>query len=190
MESADSKAKRRRLLKLAQSIEGVRFGSGESYEGELLVGCRHGVSTIRPYKKLCDPKGGFRLCHASLDRLGDITTRGLEAVEEAKRFWDDWRDDFEPKFADAVAMTMADCKPDTEYFRLALEPMSLGDIVEGRALGKYLFYSVSEEELRQKWNEFLAEVCEHPEMRWEHMDTDELENWLSSEFPELFESSE
>lgn len=189
MSGTSEQARRQELLSIVQGIEGYIFGEGDYVNGEVLVGCSRGVFLVYPHQQICGPKGGFRLGRPRLTTLRSLLKQGSESVTRSKPLWDDWRDDFEPKFADAVAMAKARCKPDTSYFRLALQPIRLDEVLADEAVGIHLFFSENETELQERWNEFLAKESEHPEW-WESMNTDELEQTLARQFPQLLPDEE
>jgi hypothetical protein len=190
MSKTSEQERRQVLLGIVQRIDGCVVGEGDYVYGEVLVGCSRGVFLIYPHQRICGPKGGFRLGVRRLEMLRSLLKQGPDAVRCSKPLWDDWRDDFEPKFADSVAMTMARCKPDRVYYRLALQPIRLDEVLAGEAVGKHLFFSENETELQERWDQFIANESERPERWWKHMDTDELENTLAWQFPELLPDAE
>jgi hypothetical protein len=114
--------------------------------------------------------------------LRELVREGPASVEEWQPYWEDFRGNFEPKYSDAVAMALAGCKADVNYFRLTLDAFSLRGPSLFQSVGSTLFYSQSKRQLNAKWIEFLKGVMANPDLRWKELDLEELESILGNEF--------
>lgn len=102
--------------------------------------------------------------------------KGRAAVEA---LFDPEGDD-EQTFIDELALVACGCEPDTDYYKLELEPIrTLADALEEKSLKGAVVFAKTEEELVPRWADELGQFAEDYGLdSWDDMDDEELEEWV------------
>lgn len=183
--SEEDQERRKKALAFAAALESPSFGQSIDYSAspdDLVIASPLGYAFVQIHQAHVGPKSGFRLCERSLKALKPLLRKKPEIVMEWSRGWEHFRDDFEPKFLDALAMTKAACKPDTTYHRLALTTFNVYQVLTWDVVGKEVLYSEDLPALEARWQVFVQSLLDRPDQHWKQMHLSDLENTLGNEF--------